>query len=177
MTLAEAQCFSTAKTWQRRYLRRRLVEVLVPRAPAIIEALPALLRWLCYALLAPLLIALWLIKIVLALIFFPFQLLFSYIKPRALRPPGERNIQGIHYSFSRFCDLPPDYYLKCIDDWTKILYGEDKLPQFSIKQYMDADHLLRPEILNSRDAGVIEHLYQQINHAREELSRELGHYK
>lgn len=137
---------------------------------------PWLLRWCLLTIGLPFLLVLWLLVLVVVTLFLPFQLLITYFKPARLKPPGERNLQGMHYNFSPFCDLSPELHLRCIDDWTVLLYGADKLPQHSIRNYFDAEHLMRREILESRDLGVREHLQQQINHAREELSRTLGHY-
>ena len=176
MTAAEAQCFRAARARQRRMLWRSLARSFVPRSPLTVRGLSVATRVLLTAVLLPGIVVWWLLFAFAHLLWIPLRVVATYIRPRALRSPGERNLQGMHYSYSRFFDLPPDEYLKCVDDWTQLLYGAQKLPEYSIKNYLDYEHLFREEILSSRDKGVTEYLHQQIKSAREDLSRDLGYY-
>lgn len=181
MTTQEAECFRALRRWQRAYLKQKLVRAIFPR-PAFLRSfvkakLAGKVLIMCLALvLSPILIVLWLLNILRMFLCFPFLFLFSFMKPRNLRAPGERNIKGVHYQFARHINLPPALYIRCVDDWVRILYGHEKLPKYSLASYLDADYLLRRQVAYEDDASVQNLLKTQISNAREDLSRDLGHY-
>lgn len=181
MTQKEAECFRAVRRWQRAYMRQRLMQAIFPHLPFIAllkktSVIGKVLIIVMACILSPLLILIWIIKALAALITFPFSIISSYIKPTGLRAPGERNIKGVHYQFARHIHLPPELYIKCVDDWVRILYGEDKLPKYSLASYLDTDYLLRRRIAYEEDATMQNLLKTQISNAREDLSRDLGHY-
>lgn len=181
MTHKEAECFRALRHWQRVYFRRRFACALKPRIPFYryirkSNTLGKCVLLFLIVMLSPVFFALWLLNILRALLVLPFVLIGSYIKPPDLRPPGERNIKGVHYQFARHIDLPPDLYIQCVDDWVSILYGQTKLPQFSLAKYLDADYLMRRGMSYENDASLRELIKTQISNAREDLSRDLGHY-
>lgn len=181
MTEKEAQCFWALRRWQRAYLKRRFVDTLKPQVPFASTFVKAniagkLLLGLVITLLLPLIVLVWLIKLVIFSVLMPFLILVSYFRPPGLRAPGERNLKGVHYQFARHINLPPDLYIRCVDEWVAILYGREKLPRFSLANYLDADYMMRRQIAYAKDSSLQQLLKTQISNAREDLSRDLGHY-
>lgn len=181
MTHKEAECFRSLRKWQRVYLKQRFITAFIPRFRFIhtLKHTHAYVKALGYtlaALLSPLLISLWLLRILKAAIFFPVFYLATFAKPFGLHAPGERNIKGVHYQFARHIELPPELYLKCVDDWVRILYGPEKLPTYSITHYLNADYLLRTQTSYQDKLAMRDLIQRQISNAREELSNDLGHY-
>ena len=181
MTHKEAECFRSIRRWQRVYWVQLIGWSLLPHPPLSSEFKQAgfggkFLISLLILLLSPVVLILWLINILKAVLLYPLKILLSYFKPIGLRGPGERNIQGIHNQFARYIDLPPELYVKCLDEWVAILYGTDKLPKFSLSSYMNTDFIHENTGKVARQNGLHNLIKTQIGSAREELSRDLGHY-
>lgn len=181
MTPKEADCFRALTRWKRSHLRQRLKRVLQPRSrffTYIKQARPLgkLIIGAFFLLILPLLLLIWAFNIARIFLMFPFQYLSTYIKPRGLRPPGERNIKGVHYQFALHIDLPPRLYVQCVDDWVRILYGPEKLPKYSLSSYLDSNNFLLRKVAYEEDIAMYNLLKSQISNAREDLSQDLGHY-
>ncbi len=181
MTRSEAECFRALRRWRRQYLHGKLKQSFRPKIPFNKQRQSASFIgrstiFLILVLLAPLLALYWLIGSLRGLVIYPAKILLTHVKPPGLRAPGERNIQGVHYQFARHIELPPELYLKCLDEWVAILYGKEKLPKFSINQYLDTKYLLQRRVNNAKDRYLNDLLINQISNAREELSRDLGYY-
>ncbi|MFT7561816.1 MAG: hypothetical protein ACI93R_003747 [Flavobacteriales bacterium] len=177
MTAHETACFKAARKWQRYYLRQKLVSDLLPKPLFTSREITRPFRWFMNILFIPVSLVIWLAVLLFNLAALPFRTGYTFLTPSGMKPPGERNIQGMHYNFSRYAELPPELHVRCINDWVALLYGTEKLTTNSFDRYLDLDNLLRKEILNSKDSGVREYLHQQLNHARHELSQDLGHYR
>ena len=181
MTQQEAECFLALRRWQRVYQKQRLRRAIFPHPPFLKILSNTNLLGKCMVIffaifLSPLLLLIWILNALRAIVVFPFMLLSSYSKPAGLRAPGERNIKGLHYQFSKHINLPPELYVKCIDDWVRILYGPSKLPKHSLANYLDSDYLLRRRVAYEEDSSMKQLLKTQISNAREDLSRDLGCY-
>lgn len=180
MTRKEAECFRALTRWQRCYYGRQFLSAFAPPLPLKVDFQSAsfLTTFIFVGLLiafSPFILCAWLIKSIYCTLQYPARLILSYIKPRDLRAPGERNLQGLHYQFARYIDLPPELYLQCLDEWVAILYGVEKIPSYSIKRYLDAEYLLHRQRIDHGHTTA-ELVLSQISIAREELSRELGNY-
>jgi len=181
MTQKEAECFRAVRKWQRAYLRQRLGQAIFPRPPFInlfrkTHMLGKFLMIILMIVLLPVLIVIWIVRALISLLIFPFMVISTYIRPYALRAPGERNIRGVHYQFARHINLTPELYIKCVDDWVSVLYGPEKLPEYSLATYLDASYALQKRIVHEDDAALNSLLKTQISNAREDLSRDLGNY-
>ena len=115
------------------------------------------------------------IKLVYYVLRYPYDYLATVWLPVGLRSPGERNIQGIHNSFSHFFDLPADLYVSCIDEWVKILYGMDALKAHRMEFYLDLERMQEAREAH-KDLDFGGQIRSSVNVAREQLSKALGHY-
>ena len=181
MTHKEAECFRALQRWHRVNLRYRFYRAFFPK-PAILRyfgqanTLGKIVAILLMIVFSPLLILIWLLGIARAILQFPIIYALTFFTPFGLRAPGERNIKGVHYQFSRHIELPPNLYIKCVDEWVAILYGHEKLPQFSITEYLNTDYISRRKVAFEDESYIEEIIQSQISNAREELSQDLGHY-
>lgn len=181
MTRKEAECFRALRRWQRAYLRKKLKYALIPRLPFKKRyerngVIGKCSLFIFSIFLFPIFFLFWLARVIRASVIFPFLTLSTYFKPSDLRAPGERNLKGVHYQFARHIDLPPDLYVQCVDDWVRALYGYEKLPKYSLSNYLDAEYLKRRQLAYDDDASLRSLIASQISNAREDLSRDLGHY-
>ncbi|WP_370980610.1 hypothetical protein [Agaribacterium sp. ZY112] len=181
MTKQEALCFHALRRWQRVHIWQDFKASLHPKAlfAERLSKQTGCIRLMTLALMllsAPLWLAWGLFHITLSSLALGPELLATYINPPGLRAPGERNIKGLHYQFARYIHLPPDLYIRCVDDWVAILYGPDKWPRYSLKHYLNTDYLYHRRV-GLPDNDDLQALVQsQISNAREELSNDLGHY-
>jgi hypothetical protein len=181
MTQQEAECYRAMKRWQRKHLKNQMRRSFLPRFlfPALFvrgRFLGKTFITLLNILALPLILIWWCIRILKAVIFYPVCIALSYNKPKGLHGPGERNIKGIHYQFASHVELPHDLYIDCVNEWISLLYGADKLPKYQLENYLDKDYLQRRNIAQPTDPILDQILATQISNAREELSRDLGHY-
>ena len=181
MTQKEAECYLVMKKWQRVHLRHQMWESFIPKFPfsrmfAACGWLGKITILLCNSVVLPFTLIWWCFRILKGLIFYPICISLSHLKPKNLRGPGERNIKGIHYQFASHAELPIELYIACVNEWTSILYGQDKLPGHKLENYLDTDYLDRRNSLQDAEPIVEQILKTQISNAREELSRDLGHY-
>lgn len=181
MTQKEAECYLATKKWQREFLRRQMSSMFVPRFPFAAafrsgKIFGKALIILVNIFILPFTILWWCFRFLKGIFFYPLAILFSHAKPKNLRGPGERNIKGIHYQFASHIELPTSMYIACVNEWTGLLYGADKLPKYRFENYLSADYLQRKKTVADDDALLEQILKAQISNAREELSRDLGHY-
>ena len=181
MTEKEAECFLAMKRWQRKCLQRQMFACFSP--PIFMHSLfrqahlvGKSIVLIVNLLLLPLLLVWWCLRILKGLLFFPLLILFTYTKPTKLRGPGERNIKGLHYQFASDIEFPLDVYIECVNEWTTLLYGSDKLPEYGLENYLGDDYLQRSKEGVAKDELLSQIMKTQISNAREELSRDLGHY-
>lgn len=181
MSDVEMRCFSAVQYWQRKELAQHLKDTFTSFLPHPLSLQGAsgtaktssawkLAKVPLIIILFPLLLLIWLARVLFALALCPYRYLSTLPVPQGLHSPGERNIQGIHRAFSPYNDLSPAYYLLCVNDWVTILYGVDAARKHQIETYLFAQsssRFIRPGEAPSR---------QHISLARESLSRALGYY-
>ena len=181
MTPKEAECFRALQRWRRCHLSQNFKKAFTPKAPLsqaykTANGFNKFIINLIYLVFLPLLVLFWLLNILRGVVTYPILILLTRITPRDIRAPGERNIKGVHYQFAQHTQLPPELYVRCVDDWVRILYGADKLPKYSLANYLDADYLVRRRVAYADDQTLHSLVKKQISNAREDLSRDLGHY-
>ena len=181
MSPAEAQCFKRLRQWQRVYLCQRLQAAFVPSLPwqqtlCKTHLGGKLLLILFTVVASPVLILLWCLRILRALLVYPFIFIASFFKPFTLKSPGERTIRGMYYQFNIYAQLPPHLHVRCIDDWVSILYGADKLEKYALSTYLGSitSQLNSKELKHNQSMREI--VQVQISQAREQLSQDLGNY-
>jgi len=181
MTEKEAECYLAMKRWQRMHLKKQMSASFLPKFPLFnlfqrSGAVGKLVICLVNIIVLPFTLLWWCIRIFNGLFFYPLWIALTHIKPKSLRGPGERNIKGLHYQFASHIELPIDTYISCVNEWTSLLYGADKLPKYRLENYLDEDYLQRRNATQGSDPLIEQMLKTQISNAREELSRDLGHY-
>ncbi len=181
MTKEEAECFRAMRRWQRRALFRQYWRALLPRprwwrrfttSPPVTQCVFSLLLIAA----SPLLLMLWVINALYQTLMLPGRYLSTWLTPRSLRAPGERNLKGLHYQFSTHISLPPSFYLQCCNEWIAILYGEDALHSHRLERYLDQTYIQQRQVAYDFDANEKAIFVAQISHARENVSRALGNY-
>lgn len=183
MTTNEANCFAIIKHWKRKDIWRRLKRCLRPALPGKSELRNSgiLVRTLyAFFIIAffPFIILWWLLRATFGLIVFPIEYLKTCVSLKKVRPPGQRNIQGIHNAFIKHYDLPIDLYLNCTDQWIRTLYPSlSNSNQPSIKQHIDPQVIHYRDEPKNHDLSFHEYAKSQVSRAREEISKELGFYR
>jgi len=180
MTEQEAKCFKALRHWQRAFFTNDFLKMVLSK-PTFVRTYEEgsvsskIKIVILFIVLLPILLFIWIYKIIKYLFIFSFKYLNTFRTPNKLRPPGERNINGIHNQFNPYMTLPPTFYIKCIDSWIAILYGKEKLSEFSLDHYLDTDFLFNQyEYAQTNEEKSL--LINQVHEARSELSQELGHY-
>ena len=177
MTLAEKACFDAARGLQREEILSNFKWAFLPTLPlykdAMRHSVPT--RFIYFSVLLvglPLILLFWFIQLVFTILIFPYRYLSTFFLPPGFKPPGERNIQGMHTAFSKYVDLSTERYVKCVNKWIKILYGKKAAKQYQLQRYFDS------RLLEQDDPGGVtaNHLRNSLRLAREKVSKELGHY-
>ena len=177
LTEAESRCFYIARDYQRRSLLRSLAPVELRRWRAGFNKLgwsknPLVLaiQWLVLLIaLVPMLV--WLaVKSCVRILLFPIRYLRTYTVPKDLRAPGEKTLVGIHNAFSRHLNLSAADYVACINDWIRILYGQETVMGHDLERFVD------DEREKYQDRGVAATTRSLLAISREKLSKQLGHY-
>jgi len=181
MTKEEALCFKRLQYWKRAYARRSLWQAFKLQAPWTglylnTHLLGKIVLLVFTLLLAPVLFLIWILQVLKAVLMFPINLIETLVPPKGLRGPGERTLRGMHYQFASHAYLPPDLYVKCVNDWVEILYGPEQLPKYALNAYLSEWETPKIFGTNSRREPDLEATQFQISRAREELSRDLGNY-
>lgn len=184
MTEKEAECFRIARWRQRRQLLDELKRQLHPSYPLFEKASKATSfsrTYLLYMLAIfswPIYFILWPASLAISVARFPFRLISSYQIPKDARGPGERNIRGIHNAFAPHMDLAPENYIACIDDWVRILYGDESAKSHKMSKYVDETLLHLSRFGSCRaDDPLLQHLRSSVAVAREKISLDLGCYR
>ena len=178
MTPKEAQCYRLIKSWERKNHLRILSKACFPDLPYYNEMhdtsiFAKAIYFIILIALTPILIPFTLIRLILILLALPYNLLSTYTIPRNLQAPGERNIQGLFHAFSQFMNLPQDYQFFCINDWVKVMYGEDTYKQHNMFRYIQDERQAHQYNEAIPKEGYEGHV---ASNAREMLSRQLGNY-
>jgi len=179
MSKNEQLCFQAAMKWQRRQLTHTLAYALLPKLPYIehVRWQPMFSKLLYSAVilaLVPLLSLLWTLRCALLLMLFPYRYGQTWAKPRDLKGPGERNLQGVHNAFSRHINLSAKNYMHCMNEWITILYGREAGEKHSMEQYVNIGNLEQP--LKKFAQMPYAEVRNILATARENLSRKLGYY-
>jgi len=177
MTPAETACFKTARALQREDLLHELKWAFIPTLPLYTDAIQrSFSTQIVYFSIVlaglPIILLFRLIRILFTVLLFPYRYLSTYRLPGDFKPPGERNIQGMHTAFSKYVNLSTLRYVSCINRWIKILYGEKAAKNYKLQDYFDT------RLLKEHDLGVnaADHLRDSLRQARENISRKLGYY-
>jgi hypothetical protein len=185
LTSAELQCFKTVRVYQRKVLVKQLLRSDIEVVKQGFVRLgwstnPVILavQWLILFLAAPLLLLWLLVRFAFGLLLFPFRFLQTYLVPKDLTAPGEKTLVGIYNSFNRYMNLDAASYVACLNDWVRILYGEEVLRQYNLNDYLQKE--MQRLGINDRTASnsnqYTPELRSLLGASREKLSRQLGHY-
>jgi len=181
LTEAESRCFYVARDYQRRSLLRSLLPLELSQWRVGFEKLgwsnnPFILtiQWLVLVLaLVPM--SLWLlVKCCWRWGVFPFRYLGTFFPPKDLRAPGEKTLVGIHNAFARHVDLSVSDYIACINDWIRILYGEEKSVRYNLSNAIKLELDKKQQIGHRTEMADV--MRSLVAITREKLSKELGHY-
>ncbi len=183
LTEAESECFEIARNYQRRELIRSLAapelnhwregfnklgwskNALVFGAQSLILliALGPMLIWLGF-------------KWVFRLIVFPFRYIKTFFVPKTLSAPGEKTLVGLHNAFSMHMNLGASDYVCCLNDWIRVLYGENKLSERQLNDLV-GDELRNIQFHTAdTDSDLTLAHRSMVSVSREKLSKALGHY-
>ena len=185
LTSAELQCFKVARSYQRKVLVRRLLKSDYRAVTAGFGRLgwsknPVILaiQWVILIIAAPFLLAWLLLRLVVSLLLFPFRYVYTYFTPTDLAAPGEKTLVGIYNAFNRYMNLDAASYIACLNDWIRILYGEEVFRKYNVNGYLSAE--LERLGIDERKAREPQqftpHLRSILSVSREKLSKTLGHY-
>ena len=182
MTVQEARCLRAKQKWFKKSLHRKFVNGITFRNVFLIgieksNAALKVLRWAAAFLFFPLLLLVYLLSLPFHAVFFSARYLLANQIPRSVRGPGERNIQGIHNAFISYYKLPTDLYIDCVNEWVGILYGAAAQQRFSIEKYLELEkNKFAADFSSNILPEMASFTRNSINQARENLSKELGHY-
>jgi len=109
------------------------------------------------------------------LLLLPSGLMACYQVPKELRSPGEKSLIGIVNAFHPVLDLDEDDYIRCMNGWVSILYGDAVALESNLSVYLTR---LREQQKGLRDDsdGPSKAARRDLVIARERLSKDLGHY-
>ena len=181
LTEAETRCFYIARDYQRKSLRRALLPLDLQQWRAGFNRLgwsktPLVLTAQCLILLlafVPMLV--WLLgKSVVSLIAFPFRYAQTFFVPKDLNAPGEKTLVGIHNAFNRHLNLSASDYVACINDWIKVLYGEEASRRLNFDQAIKVE--INKKINQHANSDLAATTRSMVAVMREKVSKELGHY-
>lgn len=184
LTQAELDCYRLALRYHRKSLAANIFSLCAPLKYLLkvcsswsAGPLKALLQLLLMTVLLPVLLLWQLLLCLFRLLLFPLQYLLTYRLPRDLAAPGEKNMAGIHNAFARHFHLPVALYVECFDGWVEILYGPELYRQYSLSDQLKAEKARCGTEQKHRNCDVSEdYMRTFLSHARERLSRKLGHY-
>lgn len=183
LTHTELACLQLAVRHQRRHLLR---QVLTPIAP-VSWLLSSKFRWshqplrasaqyLILLVLLPMLIVWQLTAFVVRLLLLPVRLAMTLYVPKGLVAPGEKNLAGMHNAFASHFQFPTTTYIDCFDGWILILYGEKAQACYSLRNDVEVERRRLLACASLVDSKGDDYFRPFVAHARERLSRKLGHY-
>lgn len=184
LTQAELDCYCLALRFKRRDLVREIFNVCTPlkylsrlRLSWCRRPFSALLQCVLIAALLPVLLLWQLLQCLYRLLLLPLQYLMTFRLPRDLAAPGEKNMAGIHNAFSHYFHFPATVYVECFDGWVEILYGVEQREKYSLAAQLEAERLrCATGGGNIHCAEGEDYIRAFLGHARERLTRSLGHY-
>ncbi|GAB3106692.1 hypothetical protein GCM10027217_32370 [Pseudomaricurvus hydrocarbonicus] len=106
------------------------------------------------------------------LIRFPHDYLLTHTVPAALRAPGEKTLLGLHHAFGAVSELSEADYFLCVDGWIALLFGQGKERGKTLSQRVEQVSRQRQQMGVTDQSG----LRSAVTVARDQLSRDLGHY-
>lgn len=180
LTEAESRCFYIARDYQRKFLLRSLVPEELQqwrmgynklgwsKNPFVLAA-----QWMVLVL-AVVPMCVWLVlKCCSRLLVFPIRYLRTFTVPKNLKAPGEKTLVGIHNAFSGHLNLGAGDYIACINDWIKVLYGEEISAHYNLENIMNVELGRHRQFSGHALSTAMRPL---VAVSREKLSKQLGHY-
>lgn len=179
---AEAACFSVARRYQRRQLAARLVDIKRLFWPSNMKRLSwsndgvrFLMQLGVLVVYLPVNFLVELVRLLHALLMFPFRYIGTFFTPSGLHAPGEKNLVGLHNAFFPFIELHADQAQQCIEEWVPILYGPAKAQKYKLASYIEDERQKQHKA--ARQSGVMAASFRSFRAiARERLSKDLGYY-
>lgn len=181
VTKEEAACYRLAQAYRRRQLWRGVLSIRSVLWPVFLDELAWSGIWWRRAGQLLMLLALWpllvlggLFRFCGNLLLMPSRLIACYQVPKDLRSPGEKSLIGIANAFSPVLDLPEQDYIRCVNRWVSILYGDGVALKRNLSVYL-VD--LKRQQKGFRDVpSQSKGARRDLVIARERLSKDLGHY-
>jgi len=180
VTSEEAACYRLAQAYRRRQLWRDVASLRAVFWPVFLDELAWSDIWwrrsgqlLMLLVLWPLLVLGGGFRLCGNLLLLPSRLLACYQVPQDLRSPGEKSLIGITNAFTPVLDLSEEDYIRCVNRWVSILYGEEVALEHNLSVYLvrlKQQKGLRGSSAQSNGAR------RDLVVARERLSKDLGHY-
>lgn len=183
LTESEAECFQLGRGVQRRALTKRTFSLSEFKQLGLFKDLSwsssswrFLAQLFIYLVSLPLLFLWQTLKLVYRVGLFPFRYIATFVPPRDLSSPGEKNIQGLHHHFSGYLQLTGSDYIECVNKWVIALYGTEKAKYHNFARYLH-DERRRLQEQGVKDPAFLSvTVRNQTSVARSRLSRELGNY-
>lgn len=183
LTESEAECFQLGRGVQRRALINKTFSLGGFKQLGLFKELSwstsswrFLAQLLIYIVSLPLLLLWHSLKVIYGVGLFPFRYIATFVPPRDLSSPGEKNIQGLHHHFSGYLQLSGSDYIECVNKWVIALYGTEKAKYHNFARYLhDERRRLQEQGIND-PAFLSVTVRNQTSVARSRLSRELGNY-
>lgn len=184
LTQAELDCYCLALRFKRRSLVCEIFNICVPlnyvlrlRLAWSKYPVSAFFQFLLIAFLMPVLLLWQFLLCAYRLILLPLKYLMTYKLPRDLAAPGEKNMAGVHNAFAHYFHFPTSVYVECFDGWVEILYGAELRKQHNLTELLHAEQM-RCKNVDSKFQCLDTDTYTRsfVSHARERLTRRLGHY-
>lgn len=179
LTKPEYQCYRVVQQVRRKQLIDDLAFArslpLTDRLVWAKQGFRLFLQVLVFVVLVPFLVLWNLLSYVVKLLRFPVLWCATYLVPRGLVPPGEKNIVGMHNAFGRYLNVNLANYTECVEQWVKLLYGEEQAQQYSFNDtlwcQLEGVSGVTPQT-SINDIVIRRYLAA----ARETLSKKLGYY-
>jgi hypothetical protein len=180
LTPEEFQCYKIAQSYRRKAVLLSLLSIHRIFWPSFVSRIAwsqgwrLLVQGLIFLLLWPGIILWGIAEYLLLLLKSPWLLLGTFRVPKGVRSPGEKSLVGIHNAFQDVLDMPNSMYIHCIDSWLVVLFGALQ-PGATLREYVKIEQDRKQEVVESQ-FELAGQLRCEIAVARENLSRDLGHY-
>jgi len=182
VTKEEAACYRLAQVYRQRKLWRGVLSIRALLWPVFLDELAWSDIWWRRVGQLLMLLALWpllflggLFRLFGNLLLMPSRLLACYQVPKDLRSPGEKSLIGIANAFSPVLDLDEEDYIRCVNRWVSILYGDELALERNLNVYL-ARLKLQQKGLRDGSNRHSKGARRDLVIARERLSKDLGHY-
>lgn len=183
LTAKECRCYRIAQGYRRQFLLHGVLSVYRIVWPRLLSRVSWSRDWsrrvaqiilLLLLLLWPVIVLWGLLEYVILLVRFPAELIGTYRVPKTVRSPGEKTLAGIHNAFQQVLELPDGMYIRCIDDWLPILFGERGEGQLMV-EFVERERQ-RQRAVEVSEFQLAAQMRSELAVAREKLSKRLGHY-